>query len=93
MNWLQEDSVTQDLGGVRITTTRQTFEYLGRFLGSQTIRTERYVQNDTWTWVEEHSTVAFPSLVELREWVDEMYREHDVEQVRRSGGTKLVVLS
>lgn len=86
MDWRSDHSVTVELGGLRIVTERMAFEYLGRFLGSEKVREERYLgQYAGWTWkVTSQTTRAFATRQDLMDWIDEMYRDADVARVAHS---------
>jgi hypothetical protein len=89
VDWRADHSVTLDLGGKRIVTDRIAFEYLGRFLGNEEVREERYEgQYRGWTWkIVSQTTHAFQTRQDLRDWIDSLYRDNDVAKVSHSTRT------
>lgn len=75
--------------------TREVFTVGSRILGTETTE-DRWFEGEMrgWRWVRKTTdTKHFGHANEATAWIDEMFREHDVYNVQRSGGTKLVVLT
>ena len=80
--------------GARREVTREIFDTPdGRVLGTENEKNFRFLgSNEGWTWVGGVPvSVAFETWVEASEWMNEMFRAHDVWKVAQNGGTKLVI--
>lgn len=92
---IEEHTVVYDMGGSRREVTREVFTTSdGRVCGTE-YTTRHWFEGEFagWRWRGESPvTQAFETLVEAREWVDAMLREHEVWRVSLKGGTRLVIV-
>lgn len=89
---MTEHSVTYDVVGGTRQITRQVFEAGTRILGSE--RTELRVWRGYAGWKVtswDSDTRQFRTRKEASAWLDEMFCEWELAQVRARGGTKLVI--
>jgi len=98
---LTEHSVTYgDPGGRHTVITRSIYgpgreDRDRRILGTE-ITAERWFEGEMagWKFIESCTeTRQFGHISEAQAWMDEMLHAWDLAQVKKSGGTKLVVLS
>lgn len=96
MSGISSHEVTYgDPDGQHRVIVREAFIDKGRFLGTEYVTVKWYEGSmEGWKWyTESPTTVAFATGAELGEWIDDLYRQHDIALVKASGGTKLVVLT
>ena len=73
--------------------TREVFDTRdGRILGTETTE-ERWYEGSWEGWksrTEVTGTRQFRTLAEAQDWMDDMFRQHEIAGVKENGGTKLV---